>query len=77
MKNKKLIALVMAATMSIGLITPKSQITYASAIQTAQESVSSEQEEVLVLEENFAGNKDSVNAINDGWTFSRELGGYD
>ena len=77
MKNKKLIALVMAATMSIGLITPKSQITYASAIQTVQELVGSEEKEVLVLEENFVGNKDNVNAINDGWTFSRELGGYD
>ncbi|WP_294386631.1 CehA/McbA family metallohydrolase [uncultured Clostridium sp.] len=77
MKNKKLIALVMAATMSFSLITPKSQITYASAIQMTKESGDSEQKEILVFEENFAGNKDSVNSTNDGWVFSRDLGGYD
>lgn len=77
MKNKRLIALVMAATMSFSLITPKSKIVNANTIQVMNETVNAEQKEVLVFEENFTGSKDLVNSINSGWVFSRDLGGYD
>lgn len=76
MKSKKLVALVMAATMSIGLITPQSKVTYANTIQIAQESRELE-EQVVLLEENFIGDKNSAKALNEGWTFSRDFGGYD
>ena len=64
MKSKRLIALVMAATISAGLVTTPSQITYAQNIQTVEVS---EAEEILVFEEGFNGFPGSQ---PEGWTFA-------
>lgn len=85
MKNKRLIALIMAATLSTGLLTNPARITYAENIKSIE--IIEEAQEIIVLEENFTGsrsNKSGIVATNEGWTFYRNeqvsetgLDGYD